>query len=190
MPNLTEILEDIRDEIKGENIALGEVVKRFEDRGFGPLLLVPALIAVLPTGAIPGVPAVCALFIILVSGQLLFGKNHPWLPRRLREFSVPKEKFKSGFEKVRPFTERFDRLLSKRLEVFTRETGTRIVALFSILLALIMIPLEAIPLACAIPGLSIGFFAIGLAAEDGLFTLFALLVGFGALWMTWHFWPW
>lgn len=190
MPNLTEILSDIRDDIEGDEIKLGEIVARFEDRGFGPLLLVPAMIAVLPTGAIPGVPAICAIFIILISGQLLFGKSHPWLPKKLREFSVPKDKFENGFKRVRPATEKFDQLLSKRLEIFTRETGTRFVAFLSILLALVMIPLEVIPFACAVPGLSIAFFAIGLSAEDGLFTLFALIVGSVAIWMTWHFWPW
>lgn len=189
MPNLTEILTDIQDDIDGDEIRLEEIVSRFEDRGFGPLLLAPALIAVLPTGAIPGVPTICAVFILLISGQILFGKHHPWLPTRIREFSVSKSKFQKGFNRVKPWTQRFDRLLSQRLEMLTGDVGTRIVALIAILLALVMIPLELIPLACAVPGLSIGFFAIGLSAKDGLFTLFALFVAVGTAVLAWKFWP-
>jgi len=189
MTNLTEILENIRDDVEGDRIRLGEIVARFQGRGFGPLLLVPALIAILPTGAIPGVPAVCAVFIILISGQILLGKHHPWLPRRIREFSVPRDRFEYGFSRVRPWTRQFDRLLSRRLVLFTRDTATRIVACIAILLALVMIPLELIPLACSVPALSIALFAIGLSAQDGLFTLLALIVAAGACWMAWHFWP-
>ena len=190
MPNLTDILDDLQQNFNEEEIQLGQIVESFENRGFGPLLLVPALIAVLPTGAIPGVPAVCALFIILISGQILVGKHHPWLPVRLRRFSFSKQRFETGYRKARPWSQRFDRLLSQRLEALTRETGTRIVALIAIGLALIMIPLELVPFACAVPGLSIALFAIGLSANDGLFTLLALLIAGGAIWMTWYFWPW
>lgn len=189
MPNLTEILTDIQEDIEGDEIRLEEIVTQFEDRGFGPLLLAPALIAVLPTGAIPGVPSICAIFILLISGQILFGKHHPWLPKRIRQFSVSKSKFQKGFQKVKPWTERFDRLLSQRLEFLTGLTGTRIVALIAMLLALLMIPLELIPLACAVPGVSIGFFAIGLSAKDGLFTLFALFVATATGVIAWQFWP-
>jgi hypothetical protein len=189
MANLTEILNDIQEDIDGDEIRLEEIVSRFEDRGFGPLLLAPALIAVLPTGAIPGVPTTCAVFILLISGQILFGKHHPWLPKRIRRFSVSKSKFKKGFQRVKPWTERFDRLLSQRFEFLTGDTGTRVVAFIAMILALLMIPLELIPLACAVPGLSIGFFAIGLSARDGLFTLFALFVAVGTGILAWQFWP-
>lgn len=190
MPNLTDILDDLHDGFEEEEITLGEIVEHFRNRGFGPLLLVPALISILPTGAIPGVPAVCALLIILICVQLLFGKNHPWLPSRLRDFSFSKRKFEKGYRKARPFSRQFDRLLKRRLEFLTRETGSRIVALIAILLALIMIPLELVPFACAVPGLSIGLFAIGLSARDGLFTLLALINSVAAVWIAWHFWPW
>lgn len=189
MPNLTEILSDIQEDIDGDEIRLGEIVSRFEGRGFGPLLLAPALIAILPTGAIPGVPTICATFILLISGQILFGKSHPWLPSRIRRFSVSKSKFQRGFQKVKPWTERFDRLLKRRLECLTRDTGTRIVAFIAMILATLMIPLELIPLACAVPGISIACFAIGLSAQDGLFTLLALIVAVGTGILAWQFWP-
>lgn len=52
--SLVDLLNQMEDEQEGKT-RLGDVIARFEDRGFGPLLLMPALIALLPTGAIPGV---------------------------------------------------------------------------------------------------------------------------------------
>ncbi|MEM6279805.1 MAG: exopolysaccharide biosynthesis protein [Verrucomicrobiota bacterium] len=189
MPNLTEILTDIQEGIVGEKISLKEIVVQFKDRGFGPLLLAPALLAVLPTGAIPGVPTICAIFILLVSGQILFGKSHPWLPQRIRQFSFSKAKFKAGFERVKPWTKRFDRLLSPRLQFITGEIGTRLVALIAMALALLMIPLELIPGACAAPGISIGLFAMSLCARDGLLALIALFFATAATVLAIHLWP-
>lgn len=51
-----------------------------------------------------------------------------------------------------------------------------------------MIPLELISLACAVPGLSIRFFAIRLSANDGLLTLYTLFVAVGTGILTWQFW--
>lgn len=174
MPGVTEIVKEIHENFPGEKIQFGEIVEQFEDRGFGPLLLVPALIAILPTGAIPFVPTLCGLLIILISVQILFGKAHPWLPKRLRNASVRKEKFDDHYETFTKWTKRFDKLVSERLVFLTRNIATRVVAFISILLGALMPPLELLPLACAIPGVSIALFAVGLSSKDGLIILLAL----------------
>nr|WP_053070786.1 exopolysaccharide biosynthesis protein [Halomonas sp. PR-M31] len=53
---LTQLLEQLDDSDSGETIQLQDIVDNFETRGFGPLLVLPALIVLLPTGAIPGIP--------------------------------------------------------------------------------------------------------------------------------------
>ena len=58
--SIVELMDNMYSE-SGDTTSLGEVIERFEDRGFGPLLLMPALIALLPTGAIPGVPTLCGI---------------------------------------------------------------------------------------------------------------------------------
>ncbi|WP_339927585.1 exopolysaccharide biosynthesis protein, partial [uncultured Cobetia sp.] len=58
--NLTGLLEELDREIEGD-ISLGDILEHFNSRGFGPLLVLPALLVLLPTGAIPGVPTTCAL---------------------------------------------------------------------------------------------------------------------------------
>ncbi|QJX02492.1 hypothetical protein HML84_13100 [Alcanivorax sp. IO_7] len=58
---LTDILRELAEWPDGGRISLVSVVDTMQGRGFGPLLLAPALLVVLPTGAIPGCPP-CAPF--------------------------------------------------------------------------------------------------------------------------------
>ena len=64
-------------------------------------------------------PTLSALLIMLVAGQLVFGKRAPWVPGRLRQMSFERARFRAAVEKVRPWTERIDRLLKPRLRALT-----------------------------------------------------------------------
>lgn len=189
MINLSEILEELAEETEGDKISLGEIVKEFENQGFGPLLLPPALIAFLPTGAIPGVPAICGIFIILVSSQLLIGKKHPWLPNKLSNFSFSREKLKKSVEKAKPWTKKIDKVVTSRLVFATKGIFPKIIALISILLATSMVPLEAIPFAVAAPAFALIVLSLGLSAKDGLLVILGCLLFFGVAFITWFWWP-
>ena len=80
--SLTQLLEKLDDANDGRTIHLQDVVDTFQSRGFGPLVTLPALLALLPTGGVPGVPTLCAIFIALIAVQQLFGRQSPWLPRK------------------------------------------------------------------------------------------------------------
>lgn len=173
---LTDFLEQLDDKTSGDVITLGEIVAAFKQRGFGPLLLAPALLVLLPFGAIPGIPTLCALFIFLIGGQLLLGLEHPWLPERLCKVSFNREKFKSALGKVVPFTKRIDRVIGTRLTQFIAPPMSTIVGVLCIVLALTMIPLELLPFAAAAPAWAIAFFALGLTANDGLLVIIGLII--------------
>ena len=80
-------MDDLLDKTTGK-ASVGDVVNKFESRGFGPLLLLPALIALLPTGAIPGVPSICGVTLCIICLQMAFGDEHPWLPAVLKNRSL------------------------------------------------------------------------------------------------------
>ncbi|WP_136067540.1 exopolysaccharide biosynthesis protein [Modicisalibacter radicis] len=173
---LTGLLDQLDEVECGSRIRLQDIVDNFASRGFGPLLVLPALIALLPTGMIPGIPTLCGLFIVFVASQLALGKPSPWLPRRLRERGFSHERFHQAVDRLRPWTQRFDRLLKPRLQALTEPLPRRLVAALAALLALSMIPLELLPFAAAIPALAIALLGLGLAAEDGLLIVIALAV--------------
>lgn len=164
---LTDTLQRVLDAGE-EQVRVGDVVEALQSRGFGPLILAPALLVLLPTGAVPGVPSLMAVLIVLVAVQRLLGRRHPWLPQRLRAFGIERARFQRGVERLRPHTERIDRYTDARLAWLTRDTGTRLSAALCVLLAVSMPPLELVPFAAALPALAIALFALGLAASDGL----------------------
>jgi hypothetical protein len=172
---ITDVLEKILDKISGENIKLGEVIRILESRGFGPLLLAPALIAMLPTGAIPGIPSICGIIIFLIAIQILIGKKHPWIPEKFKEITLEREKLARGIEKIKPTTRKLDKWFKPRLTFLTEEIATRVLALLCAIVGLSMIPLEVVPFAAALPALAVSLLAVGLITEDGAIILFSVI---------------
>ena len=98
--DITAVLTTLRDDTDNDKISLGDIVSSLEGRGFGPLLMAPALIAFLPSGAIPGIPSLCGILIALIAIQKVFGKSHPWIPSRLRKADFDRERFSDGVDNL------------------------------------------------------------------------------------------
>lgn len=186
--NLTGTIDLIEDSGAGDTLSVGDILDGVKDRGFGPLLLLPALIALLPTGGIPGVPIIAAILIVLIAGQLLAGADKPWIPQRLSRINVSRQRFKNLLDKSRPITRRVDKAIKPRYEFMTGKTGNRVVAVIAICLALTLIPLELVPFAAALPSGILVLLSLGLVAKDGLFILSGLLLSaVGGAWFISYF---
>ncbi|ARU28001.1 hypothetical protein CBR65_11495 [Cellvibrio sp. PSBB006] len=186
--NLTAVLDEIEENIDGDKITFGKIVDEFEDRGYGPLLLIAALFIMLPTGGIPGIPTLLAVIIIFIAAQLTWGRSTPWLPNKLRSISFDKAKFSSAANKLKPVTRKIDYVLRPRLKRFAKKPMTRIIGAVIIVLCLFMPFLEIIPFADVIPSSSIVIISLGLTARDGVFTLVGLsaafiMLGGAAIWL-------
>ncbi|WP_110600938.1 exopolysaccharide biosynthesis protein [Salinicola lusitanus] len=173
---LTDILETLDQQVEDETITLQDIVDTFNARGFGPVVLLPALIALLPTGGVPGVPSLCGIFIALMAIQLVFGRRSPWLPGTLAERGISHERWHRVTQRVRPWTRRIDRFLAPRLSWLMGDVTQRLLALLMVVLGLGMMPLELLPFAAAIPALAIVIMALGLTAGDGLMMLIGLAI--------------
>ena len=124
-------------------------------------------------------PSLCAIFIALIAVQQLFGRQSPWLPRKLRERGISHDKLHRSVERVRPWTRRIDRLLAQRLDILLQPVARRFIAVLVIALALAMIPLELLPFAAAMPALAITVIGLGMTADDGLLLLIGVLLAAG-----------
>ncbi|QJR80582.1 exopolysaccharide biosynthesis protein [Alteromonas pelagimontana] len=173
--SLTGVLKHLDDDADDQKLTIGQVVRTFGGRGYGPLLLALTLIEILPTGAIPGVPTFVSVLIVMVAGQLLAGRESPKVPQKLAEKGFNRDKFTKAREKLYPYTNKIDRILKPRLSQFTSDTMKRVVGGICILLALAMPPLELFPFASSAPALAIALFAVGLSTRDGLVILIGLI---------------
>lgn len=188
---LTDMLEAIKDSTENGKISFADIVRALNSRGFGALLVAPSIIIILPTGAIPGIPALCGLFIVLISAQLLIGRKYPWLPKRLKKASFDKEKYERALEKAKPYTEKIDEFFHPRFEFLTREPVQRVIAILCLLLSLVIISIGFIPLLPDPLALAILLFGLGISVHDGLITALGFLVFTAALilvpWMALNF---
>ncbi len=171
---LEGLLENVLADSSGETISIGEIVDHFGDRSFGPFLALLGMIAILPPmGAIPGVPAVVGSIIILFAVQMIFGRNHIWLPGFLKDITVERAKLKAAAARSKPWLKWIDGAISKRMQWAAGDLARYLAAVIVVLLALSMVPFEFIPFAVALPGSAIAMFGVGLMARDGLLMLVA-----------------
>lgn len=163
-------------------ITVGKVVEELDSVGFGPLILVPSLLGIV-VGGIPMLNTVCAILIILVAGQALLGRAHPWLPNRLRAVTINRAKYKSGVNALRPSLAFMEKHSHHRLMQLTAGPAQRVVAFLCVGLGVSIIVLDILPFAAAVPSAAIAFMALGLTLKDGFFMIAAFAIIMAGVWV-------
>lgn len=188
--SLTDVVDDLEDQAaKDGDLSVQETLDEFAGRLFGPLLVIPGLLVMIPPiGGIPLAPTMMGLFVILVAGQSLLGRQHPWLPGILAERSVDEEKFRGSIEKVRPWLRWVDKFTAQRMEWMIAGPMKYGLAVVCLLMALTMPPLEFLPMACAVPGGAIMLIGLGITARDGLFALLGVVGSLAAIYFVTQAW--
>lgn len=178
---LMDLIESIETLEKGASrVSVDDVVSAVGRRSFGPLLLVAGLITLAPIiGDIPGMPTLMAVLVLLVSVQLLAGREAFWLPGFLLKRSLSRQKFDKGLQLMKKPARWVDGLLRVRLPWLTGYIGIRVTALVCLMIALAMPPMEFIPFSANGAGLALVLLGLGLVARDGIVLLLGLAL-FGA----------
>ena len=181
-----ETVEEVINEIddlaaQSREVCLADVLDDFGKASFGPVILMLALLVLTPLGAVPGMPTTFALLIALVAAQLLFGREHIWMPGFVQNRTVGAKKLHKAVQKLRGVARWLDEHSRTRLDFLTRGLWLRLAALGIIALCLAIPPLEIVPFAAAIPVMAISAIALGLIVRDGLVMLLALLLAAGAV---------
>ena len=179
--NLEQLLDRITEAARGRHrVSLGGILEVVGRRSFGPLLLFAGLIAVSPViGDTPGVPTAVGLFVLLVTGQLLFGREYVWLPRWLLERSVAQDKLCKALGWLRKPARFVDRLLRPRMTALTHTIGTYVIAAVCVVIAGAMPVMEVVPFVANGAGAALTAFGLALVAHDGLLAILAF--GFTAI---------
>lgn len=168
LERLTAICEDCRE------ITLGQMMQAVGQRSFGAMLLLLGIIPASPLSGVPGLPTVVAIMVLLVAGQMLVPGSHFWLPRWLLRRSIPKSRFEQAVRFLLPTARFIDRLIRPRLTILTHDGGSYLVASLCLLIALTMPPLEIVPFANTMAGVTLAALGLGLIASDGVLILIAI----------------
>ncbi|MFC0338970.1 Uncharacterized conserved protein [Kushneria avicenniae] len=180
---LRELLTTLDEGHEGSDVSINDILTTFEARGFGSLLIIPSLLALVCP--IPGIPTACGLFMALVAVQQVFGRTHPWLPERLRRVSIGADRFHRLVVRIDPWAGRLEYLFKPRLLFMDTSVARRVVAVLITLLSLSMAPLELLPFAAALPAGMLLLIALGMIARDGLIVLTALAVAIAGMLSMW-----
>lgn len=181
-------LEDAESQNGDSKVSVGDILESLKHKGFGAFFIAPAIITILPTGAIPGVPAVCGILLLLIAVQIVFGREHPWIPRKIKNIKFSRKKYKNAIAKAKPYIEKIDKYIHPRLELLTKGVMKQISAVVSIALSIAIITVGFIPMAPALFGSAILWIGIGFSARDGALILLgyiqtALLCAVIPIWM-------
>jgi len=159
-------------------VTVGEIMDRVAERGFGLLLFLvalPAMIPVLP----PGASGVVGMLYIALGVQMLAGLVHPWLPRRVRAYALSPKVAAALQSKGVAMMERFERLSRPRLLFLERAVVLRAIGLLVMVIGFVLwLPL---PFMNTVPALSLLIIGIGLLNRDGLLVLAGAALALGTL---------
>jgi hypothetical protein len=181
-------LEEMLDRIgeaepeEGDRVTLDAVLDVVGRRSFGPLLVAAGVVILVPlVGDIPGVPVLVGLVVLLVSVQLLFRRDHIWLPRWMLKRSVARDKLCKGLGWLRHPARFVDRLLRPRLTVLTRGPAIYVLGATCILVAAATPVMEFVPFSATIAGAVLTAFGLALIARDGALAVTAFVLTAGGL---------
>ena len=162
---------------QGETVLFGELVAAVADRGFGILLVLFSLPSALPFPA-PGLSTPFGVVLLILSVQLLMGRERPWIPRWASEKEMKRstaERMISGAVAFFSFVERFFR--PRLLFLSGKGAGVLCSVLLLLMSGLMILP---IPLTNTLPAMVIFCTGVALTERDGLALVAALCFGVAA----------
>lgn len=168
-----------------EHLRVGDVLETFGHRAFGPLILIPALLLTLPTGAVPGVPLVLGAFIAVICLEIVLGTRTPVIPKLFSRLKMSRESVVKARQKADGLIRFIDRLIRPRLTFLVGHPFLEVIAVICIALCLMLLPVEFVPFATAIPGSVLVLMGLAITARDGLLAALGMVSAGGAGAGTW-----
>jgi hypothetical protein len=167
------VVVQLAEESGPDGLSLGEVMDRLDERAFGIAILILAVPCLVP--ALYGVPQIVGVPILLLAGQLLAGREEPWLPQSWLKRRISQE----WLNRMAVFAEKrmgwFERLSSPRLSWLTRGFGEKLVGLFMVLATLTIV----LPMTNTVPSVALSLLAVALIERDGLFAALGMVIAAG-----------
>ncbi len=174
--NVTRLLRRLADDGGDAGLTLHEIRDRLDERAYGLLILLLSIPCLVP--GLYGVPQVVGLMVILLAGQMLVGREEPWLPRWFLNLRCKGSWLKAMADFAETKLGWIDRLSRPRLRRFADGPGEKLAAVFMILATVTIV----MPLTNTIPSIALALLSVGLIQRDGLFVLAGCAVT--TVWLT------
>lgn len=166
--SLGEQLQGLIHQLSDEGIRLGELLDVVGDEGLLLLTAMMVLVFLVPV-SIPGVSTVFGAAILMVGVSRLTGRAL-WLPRRLRERTLPGARVRAALAGGLTWVRRFERVSRPhRLRRLAEQRGWLVVGNLAFISAalLLMAPLSLLPFSNTLPALALLCYSMGFIQRDG-----------------------
>lgn len=174
--SLREQLVGMIERLPDGNIPLGELLDQFGDDGLLLVTIFLTLVFLIPV-SIPGVSTAFGAVILLVGVSRLRGRPL-WLPRRLRERSIPAARLRPALTRGLGWVQRLETVSRPhRMPGLAHGRGVERVndAAFILAALLLMAPFGLVPFSNTLPALALLLFSVGFLQRDGGAVLLAHL---------------
>ncbi|MFZ1681145.1 MAG: exopolysaccharide biosynthesis protein [Rhizobiaceae bacterium] len=155
-----------------EMITIGEIELRLGDRSFATLMVFFAAINTVPAPF--GASTILGIPLIILCFQMLLGARAPWLPKRIRDYSIRRTTLVRFEDRVIPWLERFEKIVKPRSWPFDRLRGERVIGGIGLFMAVLLV--APVPLGNWLPAFGLFLTGLALTERDGVMLMFATLV--------------
>ncbi|XBQ15289.1 MAG: exopolysaccharide biosynthesis protein [Oceanicaulis sp.] len=167
---------------EGGEICVDDILDRLAHRSYGPIILIPSLIAIFPViGALPLVSYTMALLIFLIAIQAAVSKQKLWLPGPLRKAHFKRDQFRKGLDKARPVLRFVDGFIARRLTFAFKKPWPMVVIWLCAALGALMLVYASVPGGVMVPGVALVLLSLGLTTHDGLVVALGAAAGLAAI---------
>ena len=170
-PTLTTLLAAIRPSEGEDTVSLRDILSRIGTRSFAATLLVLGLLMVSPLSAIPFLPSLVAVVILLIAGQAVMGRHHLWLPDAIMRRRISASKLVRALDSLERPATWIDAHRSGRWMALTRQPISLLAYLVIIAVALTWPPLSLVPFSTTLSAVGLSLLAAGQTLRDGIFVM-------------------
>jgi hypothetical protein len=148
-----------------QDTTIGDLADSLGERAFGALLFIFAVPNAIPMP--PGTSAILGLPLVILTYQVMIGRQSLWLPGIVRQRRISRELITSFVTKITPLMARLERILKPRMGfLVSTDVAERVIGFITFLLAIVLF--LPIPFGNILPAAAMACVALGLAERDGL----------------------
>jgi hypothetical protein len=167
------VLERLLSEAPPDHVSFGWIMERLEERSFGLLMFLMAVIAL-----VPGLSTFIGVLLAIPAAQMILARRTPFLPRFATERKLPTRRFAQTVKRLAPMLRRAERLIRPRWPT-PFKTTKRVVGITILLLGVTLVP--PVPFGHVLPAFAIMLVALAYLEEDGMVLCIALAIALASL---------
>lgn len=172
--SLIELLHNTLASHSGEFISFGELIDGLKDKGLALLIAIVALPISIPVPTPPGFTTLFGVPLCILTAQLFYRLEHPWLPQWLRNKTMKVSTFKNMLAKAEPLFMKLAVFFKPRHQRFLTPHSERVIGVLAFICAVcISLP---ILFANAIPSAAILIMSLAILYRDGLAAVIGMVI--------------